>query len=37
MFDEMDIEKPIKIFDILKKYPLASEISLFYFNPQKRL
>ena len=37
MFDEMDIEKPIKIFDILKKYPSASEIPLFYFNPQKKI
>jgi len=37
MFDEMDIEKPIKIFDILKKYPLASDIPLFNFNPQKKI
>ena len=29
--------KPIKIFDILKKYPSVSDIPLFYFNPQKKI
>jgi len=37
MFDEMDTDRPIKIFDILKKYPKASDIPLFYFNPQKNI
>ena len=39
MFDEMDIEKPIKIENIKKgNNPLLlQEIPLFYFNPQKKI
>lgn len=37
MFDEMNIENPIKIFNILKKYPSTSSIPLFHFNPQKKI
>lgn len=37
MFDEMNIESPIKIFNVLKKYPSTSSIPLFYFNPQKKI
>ncbi len=36
MFDELDTLKPIKIYDVIKSYPSASDIPLFYFNPQKK-
>ena len=35
MFDELNTSQPIRIFDIIKKYPSAGEIPMFYFNPQK--
>tara|TARA_B100000886_G_scaffold55530_1_gene33993 strand:- start:3137 stop:4123 length:987 start_codon:yes stop_codon:yes gene_type:complete len=35
MFDELNTSQPIRIFDIIKKYPSAREIPMFYFNPQK--
>lgn len=36
MFDEMDTDKPIKIYDVIKSYPSAADIPLFYFNPQTK-
>ena len=35
MFDELNTKEPIKIFDVLKNYPSARTLPLFYFNPQK--
>lgn len=35
MFDELNSKEPIKIFDVLKDYPSARTLPLFYFNPQK--
>ena len=35
MFDELNPKEPIKIFDVLKDYPSARTLPLFYFNPQK--
>ena len=35
MFDELNIKSPIKIFDVIKKYPLARDMPSKYFNPQK--
>ena len=29
------MKEPIKIFDVLKNYPSARTLPLFYFNPQK--
>ena len=36
MFDEMDVSKPVKIYDVIKSYPSAFDIPLFYFNPQTK-
>lgn len=35
MFDELNTKEPIKIFDVIKNYPSARTLPLFYFNPQK--
>tara|TARA_B100000963_G_scaffold254866_1_gene223487 strand:- start:6603 stop:7592 length:990 start_codon:yes stop_codon:yes gene_type:complete len=35
MFDELNISSPVKIFDVIKKYPSARELPSKYFNPQK--
>ena len=37
MFDELNIKQPIKVFDIVKKYPSPSDLPLLYFNPQKKI
>ncbi len=35
MFDELNINSPIKIFDVIKRYPSARDLPSKYFNPQK--
>lgn len=35
MFDELNTSHPVKIFDVIKKYPYARNLPMFYFNPQK--
>ncbi len=35
MFDELNINAPIKIYDVIKEYPSAGTFPLSYFNPQK--